>query len=284
MAISQNDKFMYPGSPGTATTLSSPGYTTGVDTGITVGTTASFPTLSGCIFAIDTVEVVTTNGVTEEVQVAGTYTVYSGTVTNGTTIGNVTLLYGTAQSYAAGALTRVYIPVSALYFERLIGGLLVSLDQDGTLKAGAVDNAAALATGIVGNINLLTTAGDIGGASEVWAATLTGYSADPANGIYRYTLHGKFCTLFIRQPVSGTSNATTKTITLPFTAATITGMFWMGLCSCIDNNAAAVFGNINIATGGTTAAFIIGALGTGGTWTASGAARVGIGTITYETA
>lgn len=130
MTASQNDKFMYVGSPGTATTLSSPGYTTGVSTSITVGTTASFPTLTGCIFAIDTAEVIAG----EEVQVAGTYTVYSGTVTNGTTISNVTLLYGSAQSYTAGALTRVYIPISSLHDNRLIEGLLTSHDQlDGSM-------------------------------------------------------------------------------------------------------------------------------------------------------
>jgi len=156
MSASSADKFMYTGSPGTATTLSSPGYTTGVSTSITVGTTASFPTTTGCIFAIDTAEVVTTNGVAEEVQVAGTYCVFSGAVTNGTTISSLNLLYGTAQSYTAGALTRVYIPVSSLHTERMVGGLLVSLDQDGTLKAGAVDVAGVIASGIITNTQMST--------------------------------------------------------------------------------------------------------------------------------
>jgi len=125
---SATDKFLYVGQPGTATTLSAPGYTIG-DVSITVGTTAQFPTTSGVIFAIDTAEVVAG----EEVQIPGTYCVFSGLVTNGTTIANLTLEYGTPQNYASGALTRVYIPISSVHNERLIDGLLISHDQDGTM-------------------------------------------------------------------------------------------------------------------------------------------------------
>lgn len=265
MAISENDKFMYPGSPGTATTLSSPGYTTGVDTGITVGTTASFPTLTGCIFAIDTAEVVTTNGVAEEVQVVGTYTVYSGTVTNGTTIGNVTLLYGTAQSYAAGALTRVYIPVSALYFERLVGGLLVSLGQDGLIK---------------GNASFATTAGDIGGAGLNYAATQTGWTGDLTNAIYRYTKVGKIVTLFVRHPTVGTSNATTKTISLPIAAKTLTNMAWGGYAKVVDNSIN-IDGFWSITSADTTVSFFCAA---NAAFTNSGNCRIANAVIIYEVA
>lgn len=58
-------------------------------------------------------------------------------------------------NYAAGPLTRVYIPVSAERENRLIDGILVHADQDGTLKAGAVDNAAVLASDVVTTAKIL---------------------------------------------------------------------------------------------------------------------------------
>ncbi len=222
MAASQNDKFMYVGSPGTATTLSSPGYITGVSTSITVGTTASFSTLTGQIFAIDTVEVVTTNGVAEEVQVAGTYTVYSGTVTNGTTIGNVTLLYGTAQSYAAGALTRVYIPVSSLHTERLIQGLLAEHNQlDGTHKGITTDTITAT-TGTFTNLVV---------GSQTPTADWTTLGSTPAtvtnNGQRSYSM------VFNGTDLTGTVNPgtrirTTRTVAAP-TQSTLLGgtKYWV---------------------------------------------------------
>ena len=174
MAASANDKFIYVGNPGTATTLSAPGYTIG-NPSITVGSTTNFPTLSGTIFAIDTAEVVAG----EQVQVSGTYCVFSGTVTDGTTISNLTLEFGTPQNYAAGALTRVYIPISALHNKRLIDGILVSLDQDGTLKAGAVDGPTVLADNAVttakitdSNVTTAKIADDAVTAAKIdWATT-----------------------------------------------------------------------------------------------------------------
>jgi len=61
-----------------------------------------------------------------------------------------------------------------------------------------------------------------------WTPTYTGFSADPTNGIYRYTLQGRKCCMTVIIPAGnhGTSNATTFTMTLPFTAATITNMRW----------------------------------------------------------
>ncbi len=97
-------------------------------------------------FAIDEAEVV--NGV--EVQVAGTYNEYVGTVASGTGITNVAWVLGSGdRNYASGALTRVYIPVSAERENRIVEWGLVHADQDGTLKAGAVDNAAVLAIDVV---------------------------------------------------------------------------------------------------------------------------------------
>lgn len=145
MAASATDYFQQVGEPGTATTLSAPGYTTG-GTSINVGSTTNFPSATGVTFSIDEVE--TVDG--EEVRVAGTYNVYRGTVATGTSINNVTWVTGDGdRDYAAGSSTRVYVTTSTAWANRLVEGLSVSLDQDGTLKAGAVDNSAALASDVV---------------------------------------------------------------------------------------------------------------------------------------
>ena len=52
----------------------------------------------------------------------------------------------------------------------------------------------------------------------VWTPSFTGFSANPTcTG--SYTRIGNICIALYQQTASGTSNATTKTITLPFTAA-----------------------------------------------------------------
>lgn len=131
MAASASDKFQIVANE-TATTLAA-NMTSG-DTAITVASTAGWPTTTGVTFAIDSV---TMNG-TEEVQTAGTYTLYHGVVANGTTINSITLASdspNSAQNYAAGSLTRVYMPISAEHHNLMVEGLLVSHDQTGAIKA-----------------------------------------------------------------------------------------------------------------------------------------------------
>ena len=135
----------------TATTMSSPGHLIG-GTSITVGSTANWPTTTGSTFAIDSV---TLNG-TEEVQVPGTYTVWHGQVV-GSTITNMTLAAespNSDQNYAAGSLTRVYIPVSAALHNKMVDGILTHADQDGTLKADSVDVTAVIKDNVVSNAKL----------------------------------------------------------------------------------------------------------------------------------
>lgn len=52
-----------------------------------------------------------------------------------------------------------------------------------------------------------------------WSPTITGFSANPTGGVHRYSLNGKKCTVYTNFTGVGTSNATSKTITLPFAAA-----------------------------------------------------------------
>jgi hypothetical protein len=134
MAASANDMFMEIGSPGTATTLSAPGYTAGGTT-ITVGSTSNWPTTTGTIFAIDEIEIV--DG--KEVQIQNSYNEFEGTVDTATTITNVNWVDGDGdRNYSAGSSTRVYIPVSAERENRLARGMAVSHSQDGHIATTGV--------------------------------------------------------------------------------------------------------------------------------------------------
>lgn len=127
---------------GTATTLSAPGYTIG-NTSINVGSTANWGDETGVTFAIDEVD-------SDGVRVEGTYNVFRGVVSSATQVSDLTYVGGDPnRDYTAGATTRVYVTVSSYRENRVVDGLLVSHDQDGTLKAGAVDVAAVLASDVV---------------------------------------------------------------------------------------------------------------------------------------
>jgi hypothetical protein len=129
MAANANDLFMEVGSPGTATTLSSPGYESGVSTAVTVGSTSNWPTTTGIIFAIDEA---TVDSDGNEVRVDGTYNEFEGVVASATSVTGVDYVGGDAErTYAAGALTRVYIPVSAERENRIVQGISVEHTQTG---------------------------------------------------------------------------------------------------------------------------------------------------------
>jgi len=172
MAASVNDQFMKTGE-NTATTLSAPGLTSG-GTSINVASTTNWPTDTKVTFAIDSVTTVAG----KEVQTEGTYTEYEGIVASGTSITNMTLVEGTAQSYSAGSSTRVYIPLSAYQNNELVDGLLVSHNQDGTLKADSVDTQSvqdgAVTTAKVAN-DAVTTGKVADGAVTTGKMDLTDY-------------------------------------------------------------------------------------------------------------
>lgn len=134
--------------------MSAPGYTI-ADTSITVGSTSNWSTDTGVVFAIDEAQVV--DG--QEVQVAGTYNEYIGVVTSGTSVTSVAWQTGVGdRNYASGALTRVYIPVSAERENRIVTWGTTQHNQDGThavvtatsvTATGAVQGATVTSTGDV---------------------------------------------------------------------------------------------------------------------------------------
>lgn len=154
MAAAATDSFMEVGDPGSATNLAGSGYTIGA-TSITVTTTTNWPTNTGVIFGIDTVE---TDANGNEVRVDGSYCIFQGVVTSATTIGSVSKLYGDDQDYAAGATTRVYITVSTEHTNRMVQALLSQHKQTGA--HGAVTADSLTATGTVQGASLIST-GDI---------------------------------------------------------------------------------------------------------------------------
>lgn len=160
MAANSSDLFKKTGAS-TVTTLSAPGKALSA-TSITVGSTTNYPPDTGIVIAI---RIVDSSGEL----VAGTYTEWSATVTSGTTLGiEAVPVYGSDQVYPAGSTTQVYIPLSSFAHNKLIDGVLTSLDQDGTLKAGAVDNAGVLASDVVETAkikNLNVTSGKLADAS-----------------------------------------------------------------------------------------------------------------------
>ena len=90
--------------------------------------------------------------------------VFTGTVdTGGSQITNVVWTEGANTSHILGAPVIDY--VTASHQSMTTKGLLVSHDQDGTLKAGAVDNAAVLASNVVETAKIkdgAVTAGKLG--------------------------------------------------------------------------------------------------------------------------
>lgn len=119
--------------------------------------------------------------------------------------------------------------------------------------------------------------------SVTWSPTVAGFSANPTGGVFTYQKIGRMCTLFISGGAAGTSNATTYTYTLPFTAATRGGMEWKASLAQGYNNGAYLTANglMKIVSAGT----VVNLYTTQGegAWTGSGG-KVASGTITYETA
>lgn len=114
-----------------------------------------------------------------------------------------------------------------------------------------------------------------------WAPAITGFSATPVGGLYRYVVIGKLCHISIRQPNSGTSNATTFTISLPMAAGTVANMVWVGFGVGYDNGAQLTVPVLaQIASAGTVITFFASA--GGAVWTASGGKSIGALGMSYE--
>lgn len=172
----------------------------------------------------------------------------------------------------------------------------------GTVQAGTkidlvFDNALILTNSaniiLPNSLNIQTAANDIaelvsegGGVwrlmryqrySDTWTTyspTLTGWSVVPTGFTARYILNGKTCMVSFNSTGSGTSNATSITMTLPFVAATID---MSAFPYALDNGTACTAGGITSAGSN-----VINILKNGAaSWTSSGSKRV-FGIIIYQ--
>lgn len=135
MAASNTDYFMKVGRA-TASTLSSPGYTTG-NTSINIGSTTNWPTDTGVTFAIDEVD-------GTGARISGTYNVFRGVVSGSTQITSLVYAGGDPnRNYVAGATTRVYILVSAYRDNKFTDGILAQHKQSGAHGAITADSITA---------------------------------------------------------------------------------------------------------------------------------------------
>lgn len=112
-----------------------------------------------------------------------------------------------------------------------------------------------------------------------WSPTLSGWSTNPTNAVYRWFTVGRNMNLIVRQGAVGTSNATSHTMTLPAAAASITNMAWAYVVKAIDATVTQA-GEIVILSGGTGAS-LAGILATSNN-TATGDSRIATGQVFYE--
>lgn len=105
------------------------------------------------------------------------------------------------------------------------------------------------------------------GAWKTFTVTVTGFSSNPANMVGRYSLVGKTCTMVVYMPTTGTSNATTLTVTAPFTSANQGVQYQSTNGQCTDGGAyyGAVFADLSPNSTSISLSRAAGTLG----WTAS---------------
>lgn len=159
--------------------------------------------------------------------------------TSGVQLTSVVWTAGTNQTHAGGATVVDY--ATATHIAMMSKGILVHSDQDGTLKAGAVDGAGVLASGVVtepkmadnsvdsrayidGSIDpehLVTGAGT-SWAMQTWSPTLANLTVGNGATTAEYTQIGKrvfFRFFFLLGSTSAVGS--NPTLTLPVTAASL---------------------------------------------------------------
>lgn len=218
MSAAATDKFLKTGLPGTAASLAAPGYTIG-DSSITISSSTDWPTDTGVVFGIDVAEIVNS----QEVRMDGSYCVFSGVVTSGTVISNLSLEYGTPQNYAAGALTRVYITISTIHNERLIDGILAEHKQTGAHSDVHADTVTVTGVTTLDDVVIggnLTIAGntDAAGWSPLGATPNT--ITDNGNGSYSVVFNSVDITSTVSR---GMPLKFTRTVSAPTQCASLNG-------------------------------------------------------------
>jgi hypothetical protein len=111
-----------------------------------------------------------------------------------------------------------------------------------------------------------------------WAATYTGFSADPSGGIFMFFVRGDWCYCTIRNPYNGTSDSADFTISAPITASASSDYY--GDYALVSDNNTRGAGEIEIQAN--TASFILGKGYTPAGFTTSGNKRCNFANIKYR--
>ena len=112
------------------------------------------------------------------------------------------------------------------------------------------------------------TIGDLFPWAE-YTPSYTGFSSDPTIKT-RYAVHGKVCIVTAAATANGTSNATSFTMSAPFTAATVSSMIWANALAYYVDSGSATYGNGRAAISSGSSTITLSAE-TGPTgWTSSG--------------
>jgi hypothetical protein len=114
-----------------------------------------------------------------------------------------------------------------------------------------------------------------------YTPTIVGYSSNPTNTVYSYSVKLDECTVKLAEGGAGTSNATTLSYTSPFTAKTLANMQWIAGMRAFDNSAGVstpVMAILNSASGTINIYkdFV------GAVWTNSGTKRIISGSINFN--
>lgn len=184
------------------------------------------------------------------VVIAGTQIDWKGIV-SGSTIGSLTRKAGaTDTGNAVGDIVEA-MPTGS-WAQDLIDGVSTSLDVDGTLKAGAVDNAAVLASNVVTTAKLaddaVTPAKLLAGTGtswpwQSWTPTWTNLTVGNAVQTCKYIQIGKTVHFRVSLILGSTSSVgTAPAFTLPVPAVTMTINTMLGVSTYIDSTTGVVQG------------------------------------------
>jgi len=156
-------------------------------------------------------------------------------------------------------------------------GANIAAVVNGNIENDNINASAAIASSKLAGLNATAFS-----SWQTWTPTVTGYSTDPTGTTFYYTQVGKTVHLMMASATNGTSNATTKTYSLPVAARTLTNARWTGAAHIVNNGASVGLTLALIQSGDTTLSVF--ASGAAAAWTASGSARVISCSITYEAA
>jgi hypothetical protein len=120
-------------------------------------------------------------------------------------------------------------------------------------------------------------------ASFPWTPTFTGFASQPSSIADQFFVVNGWCCYAARTLTGGTSNATTFTFNLPFTAKTVTSGQWQAAISCDDNSAVVTVGGSMRATTASATCVVQKDWDNANPnkWTTTGTKRVTAGTLWY---